>query len=153
METKGCCCWGVGETFYLGDECGRFIIRGDVWEIVNQAGRQTGTNTRAQIKRLRSSPAGPLPRCRADPGGNPLSRLLNVIVSSLHEPRLRNVHVAGVHVPGDMRRCGANRLQLCPTLDKRPRPSWLFSQMKDSALHKERRKRRGCAGAPCQERP
>lgn len=150
METKSCCCRGVGETFYLGDECGRFFIRGDVWEIVNQAGRQTGTNTRAQIKRLRSSPAGPLLRCRADPGGNPLSRLLNVSVSSLHEPRLRNVHASHAW---DVRRCGANRLQMCPTLDNRPRPSWLLSQRKDSALHKERRKRRGCAGAPCQERP
>lgn len=149
METKSCWCWEVGETFSLGDECGKFFIRGDVWKIGNQAERQTGTNTRAQIKRLRSSPAGPLPRCRADPGGNPLSRLLNVIVSSLHEPQLRNVHASHAW---DMRRCGANRLQMCPTLDNRPRPSWLFSQMKDSALHKERRKRRGCVGAPCQER-
>lgn len=55
----------------------------------NQGGKQTGTNTRVQ--RFRSSSAGPVPRCRADPRGNPVSRVLNDIVSSLNERRLTHM--------------------------------------------------------------
>lgn len=101
-------CWGEG-TFTGGDECGGLFIREDLWEIVNLAGKQKGTNTRAQMKRFRSSSAGPVPRCRADPGGNAISRVLTVIVSSLYmnddtqtrteararRTRLRNVTMSG----------------------------------------------------------